>query len=67
VRLFDLATDIGETKNLADHRPDKVVELMRRWADWHEGNAELLWWWREESHGKYRGPETLLPRWEAKL
>lgn len=67
VRLFDLAADIGETKNLANRRPDKVVELMRRWADWHEGNAEPLWWWREESHGKYRGPEVLLPRWERRL
>lgn len=29
-QLYDLGTDLGEQKNLADQRPDKVKELQAR-------------------------------------
>ncbi|GEP42756.1 sulfatase family protein [Brevifollis gellanilyticus] len=33
--LFDLAADIGETKNLASAQPEKAAELKRLWDDWN--------------------------------
>ena len=41
--LFNLAEDIGETKNLADARPDKVKELSDRWQRWNRQLAKPLW------------------------
>jgi arylsulfatase A-like enzyme len=32
--LYDLATDIGETKNLAGSQPEKVKELQAKWTKW---------------------------------
>jgi arylsulfatase A len=36
VELFDLATDIGEQKDLTAQRPDDVARLRRKLADWRE-------------------------------
>jgi len=36
--LYNLAEDIGETKNLAEQMPEKVSELEKLWQDW---NAQL--------------------------
>ena len=33
IELFNLANDLGETKNLADAMPDKVAEMKRLLAD----------------------------------
>lgn len=33
-QLFDLATDIGETQDLAGQRPELVERLHRAWLDW---------------------------------
>lgn len=32
--LYNLATDAGETKDLADEEPDKLVEMVRLWRDY---------------------------------
>jgi len=42
-RLYHLVTDIGETKDLAAERPDKVKELQSRWDAWNAGNIRPLW------------------------
>lgn len=38
--LYNLATDIGETKNLAAAHPDKVAELAAAIAEWEKGTIE---------------------------
>ncbi|TKA51631.1 hypothetical protein B0A53_05508 [Rhodotorula sp. CCFEE 5036] len=32
--LYNLATDAGETKDLADEEPDRLVEMVRLWRDY---------------------------------
>lgn len=41
--LFNLSTDIGETKNLAAVRPEKVKELEDVWQQWNRQLAKPLW------------------------
>jgi arylsulfatase A-like enzyme len=41
--LFNLAGDIGEAKNLAATRPDKVKELGDAWQRWNRQLAKPLW------------------------
>ena len=47
--LFDLAADIGESKNLADAQPEKVAELQKLWDAW---NAEQAPPAKEKAKGK---------------
>lgn len=42
-RLFDLASDIGEAKDLAAQRPDAVADLQTRWDAWNAEQAEPAW------------------------
>jgi arylsulfatase A-like enzyme len=41
--LFDLSTDIGETRNLAATRPERVRELAEAWQRWNRQLAPPLW------------------------
>ena len=41
--LFNLADDIGESKNLAAARPEKVKELGDRWQAWNTQLVKPLW------------------------
>jgi arylsulfatase A-like enzyme len=41
--LFDLAADIGETKNLAASRPDVAKDLASTWQRWNSELAAPLW------------------------
>jgi arylsulfatase A-like enzyme len=43
VELYNLATDIGETNNLAASNPAKVAELVAAHAEWESGMVEPLW------------------------
>jgi arylsulfatase A-like enzyme len=43
VRLYNLAADPGETKDLAAALPDKVKELQSRWDAWNAANVRPLW------------------------
>lgn len=43
VQLFDLGTDIGETKNLADARPEVVQRLRTRLDEWARELPEPAW------------------------
>jgi arylsulfatase A-like enzyme len=42
-QLYDLNTDIGETKNLAADKPELVAELSNAWDKWNTGNVPPLW------------------------
>jgi arylsulfatase A-like enzyme len=41
--LYNLAEDIGETRDLATERPDKVEELGDLWQRWNRRLARPLW------------------------
>jgi len=42
-KLYNLAADIGETKDLAAEMPDKVKELQAKWDAWNVANVKPLW------------------------
>ncbi len=42
-QLYDLSTDIGETKNLAAEKPELVAELSKAWDDWNAKNMPPQW------------------------
>jgi arylsulfatase A-like enzyme len=42
-RLFNLADDIGETKDLTESHPEKVKELTRLYKAWDEEQKAPLW------------------------
>lgn len=42
-RLYNLASDIGETKDLAAENPDRVKQLMAKWEEWNKSNLKPLW------------------------
>lgn len=42
-RLYDLASDIGEAKDLAAAKPDKVRELQSKWDTWNATLVAPLW------------------------
>jgi len=52
--LYNLADDIGESKDLAEKMPEKVKELKKAWQEW---NAELQVpkWIRQDSRTQGRG------------
>lgn len=41
--LYDLAADIGETKNLATDKPDLAKDLLAKYGAWNTGNIKPLW------------------------
>lgn len=42
-RLYNLASDISETQDLAETMPDKVRELQEKWDSWNSSNVAPLW------------------------
>jgi arylsulfatase A-like enzyme len=42
-KLYNLASDRGETKDLAAAMPDKVKELQSKWDAWNAANVKPLW------------------------
>jgi arylsulfatase A-like enzyme len=42
-KLYNLAADIGETRDLAAEMPDKVKELQSKWDAWNASNVKPLW------------------------
>ena len=42
-RLYDLQSDVGETRDLAATMPDTVRDLQARWDAWDEANVAPLW------------------------
>lgn len=54
VKLYDLANDLHEDKDLAAERPEKVKELQTRWDEWNQANVKPLW---GSGGGDNDGPE----------
>ena len=42
-KLYNLADDIGETKDLADAMPEKLKELQSKWDAWNATLVQPLW------------------------
>ncbi|MFM7130080.1 MAG: sulfatase-like hydrolase/transferase [bacterium] len=42
-KLYNLASDIHEDKDLASSQPDKLKELQALWDKWNESNIKPLW------------------------
>ena len=42
-QLYDLSSDIGESKNLATEKPELVAELAKAWDDWNAKNMPPQW------------------------
>jgi arylsulfatase A-like enzyme len=42
-KLYNLASDAGETKDLAAAMPEKAKELQSKWDAWNVGNMKPLW------------------------
>jgi arylsulfatase A-like enzyme len=42
-KLYNLATDVHEDKDLAAEMPDKVKELQSLWDEWNKANVKPLW------------------------
>jgi arylsulfatase A-like enzyme len=43
LELYDLASDIGESSNLAEQKPDVLKELEAAWKQWNSQLAEPRW------------------------
>ncbi|MDQ3624314.1 MAG: sulfatase [Verrucomicrobiota bacterium] len=43
VKLYNLASDIGESNDLAATMPDKQKELQAKWDAWNAAQADPLW------------------------
>ena len=41
--LYDLAADLGETKNLAAEKPAVAKELLAKYDAWNASNIKPLW------------------------
>lgn len=42
-QLYDLETDIGESKNLAAEKPELVTDLAKAWDEWNAKNMAPQW------------------------
>lgn len=62
-KLYNVAKDIGETKDLAAEMPDKVKELQADWTEWNKSNVKPLW---GGGKGDNDGPEPDAPKKKKK-
>jgi arylsulfatase A-like enzyme len=53
-KLYNLADDPGESKDLASSQPEKVSELQALWDAWDKDNAKPLWGSDHPNPGKAR-------------
>ena len=58
--LYNLSEDIGETRNRAAERPDKVKELSDLWQQWNRQLSKPLWGPRPRLWARWCYP---LPGW----
>ena len=54
-KLYNLANDIGETKDLAASQPDKVKELQGKWDAWDATLVKPLWGGKSDDDGPEPG------------
>ena len=48
-KLYNLASDLGESKDLSAEMPDKVKELQGKWDAWNHTNVPPLWGGKEKA------------------
>jgi hypothetical protein len=62
-KLYNLASDIGETKDLFAAMPDKAKELQTKWDDWNATLLKPLWSVRSSDsfHARARHLASLHP------
>lgn len=58
-KLYNLAQDIHEDKDLSAEMPEKAKELQARWDEWNKANVRPLW---GAGAGDNDGPEPDAPR-----
>ncbi|MFM7749427.1 MAG: sulfatase-like hydrolase/transferase [Opitutaceae bacterium] len=63
LRLYNLAADLGETRDLAAAMPEKVRELPAKWDAWNTANVKPLW---GGQHLDDDGDEPGASKWRAK-
>jgi arylsulfatase A-like enzyme len=54
-KLYNLASDPGEAKDLAAEQPEKVAELQAKWSTWNKQNVKPLWGGRGDGDGDEPG------------
>ena len=54
-RLYNLSTDIAESKDLAATHPDKLAALQSLWDNWNRSNIAPLW---GADHARPRKPKS---------
>lgn len=64
--LFDLATDLSETSNIAFSNPETVKDLVRRWRVWNQGNQPAIFPGYRDYHDQLKVFHERVQR-EAKL
>jgi arylsulfatase A-like enzyme len=58
-KLYDLASDIGETKDLSLQMPNKARELQSKWDKWNGTLIKPLWGFgKSDSDGDPKTPKT---------
>ena len=65
--LYDLAADLGETKNLAADKPDLAKELLAKYDAWNAGNVKPLWGAPGAAEGKGGKRKGALKKLQEKL
>jgi arylsulfatase A-like enzyme len=56
--LYNLAEDVGESKNLAAAEPDKVAQLQELWNAWNSQQAEPI---APDQPARKRNPRRKVP------
>jgi arylsulfatase A-like enzyme len=59
-KLYNLADDIGESKDLMDEQPEKAAALQAAWDEWNKSNVQPLW--RDGRGGRRRNPANQQPQ-----
>lgn len=54
-KLYNLAMDLGETRDLSAEQPEKVAELQAKWDAWNLQNVQPLWGGQGDSDGDEPG------------
>ncbi|MGB0599268.1 MAG: sulfatase-like hydrolase/transferase [Rubripirellula sp.] len=64
--LFDLATDLSETSNIAFSNPETVKDLVRQWRAWNQANQPAIFPGYRDYHDRLKKFHEQVQR-EAKL
>jgi len=57
LKLYNLADDIHEDRDLANAMPEKVQELKLKWEQWNKSNIEPLWGGKAQAQAQATGSE----------